>query len=145
MDHTAHEATATADHVPHVLPLRTYLKVWGALLVLTAVTVGVSYFDFGSFNLVVALAVATVKATLVALVFMHLLYDGKFNAIVMSFSVLFLALFVGLTFLDTNTRGMGDAIEGMRPRDPAQPFVNGKPDTVPIFEKARPPPAPASR
>src|SRR5688572_32113176 len=60
------------DHVPHVLPLWVYLATWGALMVLTIITVAVSYVDIGAFNLIVALLVATIKATIVALMFMHL-------------------------------------------------------------------------
>ena len=48
MSERASQAQATtADHVPHVLPLKSYLGVWLSLLALTAVTVAVSYFDFG--------------------------------------------------------------------------------------------------
>ena len=54
----------------HITPLKTYLVIAGSTMsCLTAVTVWVSYFDFGSFNIVIAMGVATVKATLVALFF----------------------------------------------------------------------------
>ena len=55
-------ATAT-EHKPHVLPYAMYIGVWAALIVLTVVTVWVSYHDFGNMNIVVAMAVATVKAS----------------------------------------------------------------------------------
>lgn len=94
-----------SDHSSHhVMPLRTYLLVWGALLCLTFVTVQVSAFDFGSWNVYVAIAVATVKAGLVALYFMHLRYDKTFNLIVFASSLVFLGLFLVMTLLDSKAR-----------------------------------------
>jgi cytochrome c oxidase subunit 4 len=96
--------------------------------------VGVSYVDFGSWNLVISLLVATTKAGLVAAVFMHLAYDKRFNAVVFILSVVFLVVMIAFTFADTQTRGITEAIEGQRPRDFTAPFVNGKPSTRPQFE-----------
>ena len=110
------------EHHPHVLPLRAYFGVWSALLALTAITVFVSYFDFGEANLVVALLVATIKAILVAAIFMHLRYDAKFNVIVLASSVVFLAIFIGLTSLDTQHRGAADEARGVRPADSRHPW-----------------------
>ena len=68
-----------SDHSSvHVLPLRVYLGIGTALLVFTGITVGVSYVQLGAWNIIVALLIASFKATLVALFFMHLLYDNKF-------------------------------------------------------------------
>jgi cytochrome c oxidase subunit 4 len=96
-DSSGHADAALA----HVVPVQTLLAVFAALMVLTAITVAVSYFNFGVLNLVVAMAVATVKATLVALYFMHLRYDSGFNAIVFGIGVAFVALFLVVTMLDT--------------------------------------------
>ena len=85
----------------HVVPLRVLLAVFAALMVLTAITVAASYFDLGALNLLVALGVATVKATLVVLYFMHLRYDSAFNSVVFAIGVAFLALFLVITMLDT--------------------------------------------
>ncbi|PJA22258.1 MAG: oxidase, partial [Deltaproteobacteria bacterium CG_4_10_14_0_2_um_filter_43_8] len=49
----------------------TYIKMWIALLILTIVTFAAAYADFGTMNIVIAMAIASVKATLVALYFMH--------------------------------------------------------------------------
>jgi cytochrome c oxidase subunit 4 len=111
------------DHVPHVLPLSTYLKTWGALLVLTAVTVGASYVNFGAANLWIALLIASVKAATVALVFMHLYYDHKFHAVIFGFALLFLAIFITFTLFDTEARGRADGIERERPADIRAPFA----------------------
>ena len=117
-----------ADHVPHVVPLKNYFAVWAALIVLTGITVGVSYVDFGAMNLVIALVVATIKASLVALIFMHLFYDEKFNSIVLIFGLIFLAIFIAFTRFDTFGRGLTDAIEGGRPGNSTAPFdSNGVP------------------
>lgn len=89
---------------PHVLPLSTYLTVGGTLLALTVVTVMVAQYHFGEWNLIVAMAVATVKATLVLLYFMHLKYDNKIYAYAFLISIAFLAVFITFTMIDTMTR-----------------------------------------
>jgi cytochrome c oxidase subunit 4 len=89
----------------HVLPVKTYLKVYGALLVLTFVTVQVSLLDLGDPAIFVAMAVAIVKAALVALYFMHLRYDSGFNRFVFLGSLLFLVIFFVFTLIDLGTRG----------------------------------------
>lgn len=71
-----------------------------ALLILTGVTVGVSYFDMGVFNVPIALGIACFKVSLVLLFFMHLKYESI--AITISFlsTICFLAIMIGLTFFD---------------------------------------------
>ena len=65
---------------------RNYRTILVSLLILTFITVWVSYYNFGIFNIVVAMAVASVKATLVALFFMHLKYDNRTNQVVFASS-----------------------------------------------------------
>ncbi len=89
----------------HIIPLKVYLTVGGALFVLTLVTIGASYIDLGFFNIVVALAIATGKALLVAFFFMHLYYDNKVYFFVFAFSIFFLTVLISLTMLDTLRRG----------------------------------------
>jgi cytochrome c oxidase subunit 4 len=93
-----HEAHAKAPG--HVVPLRLLVGVLGALLVLTVVTVAVTYVDLGPLNLVVALLIAVIKASLVLLVFMHLLWDRPFNAVVLIVSLATVMIFVMITLLD---------------------------------------------
>lgn len=96
---------AASHHSPeHTISLRTYLLIWAALVVLTVVTVAVSRIDLGSFNTLVAIAIATLKASLVALFFMHLRYDNKFNLLVLLCSLVFIGLFFIPTFIDELTR-----------------------------------------
>ena len=63
----------------HITPLRTYLIIAATLLFLSGVTVWVSYFDFGPLNIIIAMGVASLKATLVALFFMHLLWAVSYT------------------------------------------------------------------
>ena len=99
------EHTNNRDHHPHVLPLSVYFGVGGALFVLTGVTVAVSYVDLGAtLNLIVALLVATVKGSLVALFFMHLLYDNKLYAFGFCVSLIMLTVFIVITMFDTLRR-----------------------------------------
>ncbi|MCB2212802.1 cytochrome C oxidase subunit IV family protein [bacterium] len=93
------------DHKHHILPLSIYYGVAGALFVLTIITVAVAQYDFGSMNIIVAMAVAALKASLVALFFMHLKYDNKLYASFFVGSLVFLATFIVFTMFDTETRG----------------------------------------
>jgi cytochrome c oxidase subunit 4 len=122
--HDAHgHGHGGADHVPHVLPLNVYFKTYISLLVLTALTVGASFLKLGDTGgLILALMVATVKASIVALVFMHLYWDQKFFAIIFASSVLFLAIFLAFTMFDTNARGVADPWEAEKPADYKVPF-----------------------
>jgi len=71
---------------------------------MTALTVITAQYDFGSFNIILALMIASFKSSLVLLFFMHLYYDNKINLIFILGSVLFLAIFIGITMIDTNQR-----------------------------------------
>ena len=96
-----HDGSETS--LAHVVEVRVLLGVFGALMALTAITVAVSYFDFGVFNLVVAMGVATIKAALVALWFMHLRYESGLHAFIFLVGVAFLGLFLVITMLDAVT------------------------------------------
>ncbi len=84
----------------HILGYRTYVWVWFALMVLTVITVAVSYLHFGIFNIVIALAIASVKASIVALYFMHLKFEDKLTWIFAIYPLGLLALLIGLTISD---------------------------------------------
>ena len=89
----------------HILPLNLYLAVGSALLVLTVITVTAAQIDFGEMNLLIAMGIAVVKATLVAMFFMHLKYDNRIYLLVFSGSLLFLGVFIIFTMFDTLRRG----------------------------------------
>ncbi|AKT43927.1 uncharacterized protein CMC5_081640 [Chondromyces crocatus] len=122
-DSHAHDhAHGGPDHVPHVIPLKMYIGTWLALLVFTVITVGASYIDFGDFNLWIAMLIATCKASMVALLFMHLLWDERFNSIILVSSIIFLGIFIGFTMADTGNRGRAEPVEHDRPADVKDPF-----------------------
>lgn len=109
MANHAHET----HHEPHVLPLSVYYGIFGALLVLTVLTYAVSFAGLPeSLSLGVAMLVATMKAALVAGVFMHLIWDEKINVIVLAVSVLAMLLFFSVTLLDEVSRGLITPEEG---------------------------------
>lgn len=95
----------------HIVPLRTYLMVGIGLLVLTAVTIGAAHIQLGGWNVVVALLIAGVKATMVALIFMHLLYDKKIFLIIFIGAILFLAVMIIFTMFDVVERGDLNPVE----------------------------------
>lgn len=89
------------EEIAHVMPVRLLLGVWAALMVLTIITVAVTSIDFGGrINLVIAMAIATVKAGLVVTYFMHLRWDRPFNTLVFLGSLLFVSLFISMTLFD---------------------------------------------
>jgi cytochrome c oxidase subunit 4 len=97
------EGTVDDKHAQlgHISPVDQLVKVWGALVVLTVVTVAATWVDFGKMNLVVAMAIATVKALLVALYFMHLRYDRPLNGVIFIAAIVFVAIFISIAMMDT--------------------------------------------
>jgi len=95
--HSEHAQDPKAEARAHVLTLVS-------LLFLTVITVGASYINFGSGNVVIALAIATVKASIVALFFMHLLHDKPVNGIIAVTGFLFLGIFLMFDFIDVGSR-----------------------------------------
>jgi cytochrome c oxidase subunit IV len=109
MAHVDHgfEIMETQDHsseLGHVQPFKVYAGVFGALLLLTVVTVVASFMDFGNFDFAVAMLIASVKAMLVALYFMHLKYENPFTWVYAGVPILFLIFLVAGVFLDNPTR-----------------------------------------
>jgi cytochrome c oxidase subunit 4 len=95
-----HDAGAHEEHGGTAVNVKTLL----ALLVLTAITVGAAYVNLGSGNVVVALFIATVKASLVALFFMHLRWDKPVYGIIAMAGFLFLGIFLMFCVLDASSR-----------------------------------------
>ncbi len=91
----------------HSVPLKVYFAVFGALMVLSALTVGVATVHLGNpWNDVVALAIATTKAALVVMFFMHVKYSTKMTTVVVISSVLFLLFLLGFLLPDYLGRGL---------------------------------------
>jgi cytochrome c oxidase subunit 4 len=110
----AHGAEHPSDGGVHVHLSSTgfYWGIFAALVFLTFVTVRVSYYDFGSANIIIAMVVATAKASLVAAFFMHLRHDKLFNTFAFLAAFLFLAIFILLTYDDVGHRGEIDPTYG---------------------------------
>lgn len=89
----------------HILPNRMVLIIGGCLMFLTLVTVLVAGIDLGRFNFLIAMLIATTKASLVALFFMNLIYERKENGVIFLTSFVFLAIFMTLTSVDLFFRG----------------------------------------
>ena len=86
-------------------PLKMYFGIWAALLIFTFVTCKAAFIELGRFNAAVALGIATLKATLVALFFMHVWHAGeKLTKVVVISALFFLLLLLGLTMTDYATR-----------------------------------------
>jgi cytochrome c oxidase subunit 4 len=86
----------------HISTDKTLLGVAGALLILTILTVVVHYIHIPDpWSIIVAMGIAIFKATLVALFFMNLYWDERFNTMLLISSLAFFALLVGFTLLDT--------------------------------------------
>ena len=88
----------------HIMPFSLLAKIWLALLILTGVTVGAASFDFGYLNVLVAMGVASSKALLVVLFFMHLKYENRLLGAFVILVFIILAIFIGFTFFDTAWR-----------------------------------------
>jgi len=84
----------------HIVGYGTYVLVWITLMILTAITVWVSRHNFGVLNIVVALGIASIKASIVALFFMHLKYEDKLTWVFALYPLFLLALLIGLTASD---------------------------------------------
>lgn len=92
------------DHGHHIIPLNDYLKVFGALIFLTVITVLAAQVDFGVLNPIIAFAIASVKAGLVLAIFMHLKYDNMMNRVIIASSAFFLLVMYFFCIVDESTR-----------------------------------------
>jgi len=90
----------------HVIPRKTYMWVWLALMALMALTAGLSRVNLGEWSTVVALVIAAIKALLVILFFMHVKYEDQKMAWVFVVAGFFwLAIMFALIMADYMTRG----------------------------------------
>ncbi len=88
----------------HIVSPRIYIVIFVSLMLGTAITIWAAFQNFGKFNIVIALAIATIKATLVVLYFMHARYSPKRTQLVIVCSVFWLAIMLALTLADYDTR-----------------------------------------
>src|ERR1700692_2524484 len=88
----------------HVLPKRVYYTIFAILMFCTYLTVQIAFFDLGVLNIVAALTIAVLKATLVVLFFMHVKYSTRLTGAVVLASVFWLGILLALTMSDYLTR-----------------------------------------
>lgn len=88
----------------HILSYTKLVLILGILLILTGITVAVSYIDLGFFNVPMALAIACTKVTFVLLFFMHLKYEGPIINLSFIGTISFLFIMIGFTFWDVAFR-----------------------------------------
>lgn len=94
------------------------LGTFATLICLTFITVAVARTDLGKLNIVIAMAIASVKAALVASIFMHLKYEKKINAVVLVTALIFALVLAGFVLFDT-TQYQGDVKWGTPGAPPA--------------------------
>ncbi|MEM9290913.1 MAG: cytochrome C oxidase subunit IV family protein [Acidobacteriota bacterium] len=101
-------SSSDSSHSLHIEPISTYLGILGALIVLTVVTVLVAYEDFGHLNDVVAVGLASTKATLVITFFMHARHATRAVKWTLALSIFFLVVMFVYILMDYYTRGLLD-------------------------------------
>ena len=99
----------------HIVPIRTYILIFLALMVGTALTVGVAFIDLGRMNTVVALAIAICKMLLVILFFMHVRHSSQLTKIVVASGFLWLVILISISISDYLTRSWIPDPEGWGP------------------------------
>ena len=88
----------------HVVPKKIYFAVWATLMTMTLVTTLVAFVDLGRFNAVIALAIATFKASLVVLFFMHAKYTPRLMRVVITCGLFWLVLLMAFSMVDYLSR-----------------------------------------
>ena len=90
----------TATH-----PAKIYWRNCAALMLLLALTWTIGYINLGMFNVIIALAIAIIKATLVALFFMHIKGSSRLLHLAMTVGLIWLLIMLSFTLTDYFTRG----------------------------------------
>ncbi|HEX7085969.1 MAG TPA: cytochrome C oxidase subunit IV family protein [Vicinamibacterales bacterium] len=93
----------------HIIPAKVYYAIFAALMVLTVITVAVAWVDLGLLNIVVALGVAVLKASLVVLYFMHVRYASRLTWVVVGSGFFWLFILLSITLTDYLSRGWMEA------------------------------------
>ncbi len=92
------------DHgFAHPVSVKLLLAVFSSLVFLTILTVVLNDLPLGSADIIIAMTIATIKATLVMLFFMHMFWEKGFNVVAFISSLFFVSLFIGFTLMDTGS------------------------------------------
>ena len=121
---SAHDSHHEGESHHHIVPIPLYLAIFAALMVGTALTVVVAFYDLGAMNIVVALAIAVTKASLVVLYFMHVKYSSPLVQLAACTGFIWLAIMIGFTFSDVFTRDW-QPLQGWAPQ-PVEEFNVGE-------------------
>ena len=98
----------TSEHSEHIVSAGLYWLIWAILIICTVLTAWIATVDLGKFNTVVALAIATFKASIVALIFMHVKYTSeKMTKAILISAVFWLLLLLVLSLTDYSSRFAG--------------------------------------
>jgi len=89
----------------HIVEKKIYYGVFATLVILLAATVGIAYIHLGELNIIAALTIASIKATLIILYFMHVRYSSRLLWIFVGAGFFWLGIMFALTFSDFLTRG----------------------------------------
>jgi cytochrome c oxidase subunit 4 len=96
--------SSPSSHV-HIPKVGTLVAVWAALITFTFITAGVATINLGELNVVVAMAIACTKATLVAWIFMGVRYTSQLTKLFCVAGLVFLSILLLITFSDYSSRG----------------------------------------
>ena len=88
----------------HIVSKKTYYAIFGALMVGTAMTIGAAFINLHNFNIVVALLIAGVKASLVVFFFMHVKYSSRLTKLTVAIGFIWLFIMVSITMTDYLSR-----------------------------------------
>lgn len=127
-------------HIPdqesrgHIVPRKNYILTGAALLALTVITVAVSYVDWGvtigggfATNVIIAMIIATIKASLVILVFMHMRYEsGIVQGYGLLFPLILFCILVGMASIDIFARNIPEEPDVLREQREAQALNAGE-------------------
>ncbi len=102
---SAHSATIETHLDVHIMPVRTYLIVFGVLIALLATTIGAAFLPIGDFSLPLALGIAATKAILIMMYFMHLKFSSRLTWIFAGGAFFWLGLLIVITLGDYLSRG----------------------------------------
>lgn len=124
----SHDTQHGHGELGHIVPPSTFKFIFACLVVLTIITVAISRYDFGLhlghdwawLNIVVAMVVASIKASLVVLVFMHLKYENPLTWLYAFFPIFLLFILIGGLFLDGPTRTECDLFPGKCVKSPVK-------------------------
>ena len=95
------------EHAHHIVGPGVYVVILISLLIGTALTVWASFVDLGFWNPIIALAIATTKATLVVLFFMHVKYSSKLTKLTVGAGIFTFLTLISLTLADYISRAWG--------------------------------------